>query len=292
MWTVQREKAVERIFTLEKLALDMLKEKERLDGVGSLRLSKGCRILGRFCDGLKKVNLSLVWYERAFEALLRIHLAGTAILLDEAMRPLYLNLRPESSDALTAQKARVLSAAPLLDRSREQVDFVKIARIVRAYTESATSTGTLFKDKKQFLDSGKAALGESNLNLEASIEALEKASNLITDSCPEEIDLEILALLRLAYLRNGDGENAGKTEQRLNQRKSLMESRDFLELAEYFRSDGRDYTWALEIAVHVMIPNEYSQRAQELLTELKTGGIRTMAHRMVRTKDDGQGGLN
>jgi hypothetical protein len=81
--------------------------------------------------------------------------------------------------------------------------------------------------------------------------------------------VDILALLQNAYLRNGDAEKAENAERRLDHKRSLIESRNFLELAKHFEADGLDYIWALEIAAHVKIENEFSHRAQERLMELQ-----------------------
>ena len=96
-----------------------------------------------------------------------------------------------------------------------------------------------------------------------------QASALIADDLLEDMDIDILAHLRTAYLRNGEAEKAEDAERRLDHKRSLIESRDFLELAKHFEADGRDYIWALQIAAHVKIENEFSMRAQERLIELR-----------------------
>lgn len=265
-WADYRERCIRHIGTLESLASRMLNRQESLGGVDRLLLARGSLLLARLQTEAER---ALVWFEHAFGALVSVGLFGAAILLDEEMQPLYMKQLPASVARFAAHKQRVLSAAQHLDRSREQVRFVGIARILRKYAEVAAPSSSEVKDKEDLFHAGKAAQAGAEADIVSAIQSLERAAELIADDLPQDIDVDILALLRSTYLRNGDAEKADAAERRLDHKRSLIESRDFLELARHFETAGSDFIWALEIAAQVKVENEFSLRAQERLNELR-----------------------
>jgi hypothetical protein len=282
-WATYRDDWREPFRTLESLASEMAAKRDGLGGVDQLVLARACMNIGGIYASSAQNETALSWYEKAFQAFVNVGLFGTAILLDTLMQPLYRDHSP-ADRRFEAQKERILAAAHRLDRAREQVDFAEIARILRGYTQVAIAATADLKDKQDLFHAGKAAMGGNQPDLPASIESLERAANLIVDGVSEDIDIEILEHLRSAYLRSGEAEKAEDAGRRLEQKRSLIESRDFLELAGYFEAAGGDYIWALDIAANVKIENSFSRRARERRSELledsqpsETGALRAVS---------------
>jgi len=83
--------------------------------------------------------------------------------------------------------------------------------------------------------SAEVLLKNEPVDVPGAIQALEDSRNLMDEGNPEDVDLEILQLLRSCYCRIGE---AAKTDEALETRQSVKQSRDFLRLASYYEEAG------------------------------------------------------
>jgi len=214
-------------------------------------------------EGARLYDQALRWLNACFDILESLSLFGTAILLDNDIRPLYEKAGDVAG--LETHKKRILEAAQRLDPMREKIPFSLISPILRRYAKVVFAESQHITTKRECLDRAKHALWREEPEIGPAIELLERARSLIDLHKPEDIDIDILGQLTVTYYRQGDPATAREVGEVLALVQSTIQSRDFLALAEHYKVTGGDYEWALKIAVEASPPNEYSIKAQATL---------------------------
>jgi hypothetical protein len=208
----------------------------------------------------KQYEQSLYWLNAAFDILVSLGLYGSAILLDNDIRPAYEAL--EDVAGLGTHRMRVMNAAQHLDPMREKVPFSRISPILRRYAQYIFSSSEQMATKQESLDQARHALGLEEPEIDSAIEILEKARSLIDRHNPVDEDVDILNHLLIGYYLRGGISKAREVDRLLSLVQSTIQGRDFLALAEHYKATGDDYLWALKIAAEASPENEYSIKAQ------------------------------
>jgi len=208
------------------------------------------------------------WFGTVFSVLTSLGLFGTAILLDNELRPAYERIG--DSAGLAVHKQRVIAAAQRLDPDREQINFSQIGSIIRHYTELLYSDSSQAKDKRECMKNAQRALSLPHPELESALSLLERGCGFIASDDYEYLDIDLLQLMIVVNYRKGDTDKAVETEKRLARIKSSIQSRDFFAIAEHYKATGADCVWALRIAASADPPNQYSALAT---AELSTLGV-------------------
>lgn len=244
---------------LYKIAEDYLKRLATLKVTARLVLHRATHTLGEIFFRSNNYPESLKWLNNSFDILTSLRLYGTAILLDTKLRRAYELAK--DSNGLDAHKKRIINAAQQIDPIREKVPWARISAILRQYTTLAFAESEYIKTKKLCLEQAYKALNIAEPEIESAINLLEKAQGYMDEDNPEDIDLDILAILQTAYYRQGMAVKAQTIGQSLDQIQSIIQARDFYNLAQYYKSTGGDHLWALRVASRVEVINEYSKKA-------------------------------
>ena len=123
-------------------------------------------------------------------------------------------------------------------------------------------------DKRECLKNAQRALSLAHPEIESASELLERGCGFIASDSFEYLDIDLLQLMAVVYYRKGDATKAAETEKKLAKTKSTIQSRDFLAIAEHYKSTGADYVWALRIASAADPSNPYSTLAKAELSAL------------------------
>jgi hypothetical protein len=251
------------VFTIASRKLD---EVSRIDATGKFILQRACKLIGDILShqeaaGTEETLNPLFWYGKCFDLLMSLGLPAQAILLDENMRPLYM--RTNDGLGLVTHHARLFQAARKLDARREKIPR-SVSRILKEGTElKAERQSEQAGTKREYRQSAAAHLSRDPADLESAVAELEKARRLIDRDHFDDIDAEILDDLRICYRRLGDEDRAAAAEEQQQTVDSTIQSRDFYLLFEHYRRTGGDCVWALEMAVNVEVPNQYSRQAAQ-----------------------------
>lgn len=244
-----------------------LNQVEILGSQDRLILYRAGHLLGKLlaerlitAEGERPYVQALYWLNAMFKLLESLSLYGTAILLDNDIRPVYEALGDVTG--LENHKKRILEAAQLLDPVREKVSFSLISPIIRRYAQVIFAESQHITTKRECLKQAQHALWREEPEIGSAIEILEHARSLIDLHNPEDVDINILGQLMIAYYRQDNPLKAGEVGQFFELVQSTVQSRDFLALAEHFEAVGGDYEWALKVAAEASPPNEYSIKAQ------------------------------
>lgn len=254
------EQYLERIAILSQTFLDRQSE---LIGLELAMLHRATESLGTYFTVLNQAVLALEWFNYTFDILTQLKLFGSAILLDRRMKPLF---ESGYTAGLAAHRNRIVQAAQHIDSKRERVSWDSIRRILNQYTSSTFANSQHVETKRQLLAQAKRALESRDPEIEPALGLLQQARTLVDRTNPEDIDIDVLATLQTALYRNDDALGARSAESELREVMSIVQSRDFLQLADYFRSIGGDYLWALQVASAAPVANPYSRRAMEELS--------------------------
>lgn len=203
------------------------------------------------------------WYGYLFRILESLGLYGAAILLDHEMRPVLEMLN--DTESLNQHKQRLLNAARLMDPSREKIPFPQISSILRSYASVLFDDTVTPTSKQDCIVQARHALGLSPPEIQSAATILEQGLIEINEHDPLPIDLEMSELALNVNAQLGLAERVSDLAQKVARMRDIMQSRDFLQLADYYRDSGGDYVWALQIACKVQYRNEYSQRAKAQL---------------------------
>ena len=207
---------------------------------------------------------ALEWLNTTFDILISLNLCGAAILLDNELRPVYEALG--DTFGMEKHRRRIIAAAQKLDPGEEKIPFALISPILRRYYIGAVfAESQHITEKRECLQAARRALRHDEPETGPAIELLERACRLIDRHNPEDIDAEILETLTIACYRHGNPIRAREAREELTWIQSVIQSRDFLAIAERCKADGEDCRWALVIAASASPPNEYSLRAQAAL---------------------------
>lgn len=260
VWKSRRQECVEEhIPRIQSLAEGYLIHFEKLGSNERSVLYKSTNLLGILFSEGKQHGVALRWLNHSFRILESLGLWGTAILLDNQFRNIYEATNDEAG--LETHKKRMIDAAQRIEPVREQVPWHKISTILRQYTSSNYSDSESIKTKKDILNQARKAMTSIEPEITSAILVLEKGQSLIDQQDPEDIDIDLLEKLVQAYYRNGETTKARVAEKDLQLIKDTVQARDFLLLADYYKSNGGDYGWALEIAASVGANNKYRLRA-------------------------------
>lgn len=259
-WANYRKQVFEEyIPQLHKLAELYWANFEKLSSTQRSVLYKSANLLGTLFSRDKQYQRAITWLNRSFDVLSSLGLFGTAILLDNEFRHIYETTNDD--DGLEIHKQRIIDAAQQIEPVREQVPWPRISAILRQYTSSSYSDSEQIKTKKDCFNQARKALSSKEPEITSAIAILEKGRNLIDTQNPENIDIDVLESLKLAYFRHDNSEKARAVEQELQLIQDIIQARDFMLLAAYYKSNGGDYIWALQIAASVRTKNEYSSQA-------------------------------
>jgi len=260
-WSKCVDRCSRRYFpALKQLAGEYLSRQEMLGTVERLALYRACRLLGSLLANAKMYDQALVWLNATFSLLESLQLFGEAILLDHIIRPVYEALG--DVNGLEEHRRRVIEAGQRLDPTREEIPFSLIGPILRRYAHLTFAESQHIQTKRECLERAQHALRSEEPEIDPAIELLERARTLMDSGDPEDIDLDILQQLRDAYYQKGDTAKAIEIEENLRMLRSVIQSRDFLALARYYKSIGGNYEWALEIAAKASPSNQYSEQAK------------------------------
>jgi hypothetical protein len=127
------------------------------------------------------------------------------------------------------------------------------------------------KEKEQSLEMSERALEQEGLP--RAIEILGHGRQMIDHESPEDVDVEILDHLRRLHHRAGQHDIAKECEQERDQIASLVQSRDYLALARRYIEKNWDAKGPLEMAISVLIPNQYSREAETLRQEIEQQAV-------------------
>lgn len=214
-------------------------------------------------------EVRLYWYNIAFDILETLGLYASAINLYEQMSTIYKRNSPKLDANYEVYKMRIVEAARKFDPLIENASYADFGWIIRDCTNVIFDPSEFEGSKREMLKNAQKAIDPQVGEIGEGITILRKAKNLIDRSNPEDIDVDILTKLRMALYQMGETEESGKIEQELRLIKSMIQSKDFLYVAEYLEKQGRDFIWALEIASKVSPPNKFSRRAKARLRELR-----------------------
>lgn len=213
----------------------------------------------------------LRWLNMTFDILESLGLYATAILLDEDIREQYK--KENDTIGLEKHQKRILSAAKRIDLNREDASFAKVGRVLKNYAKLIQSESKNITNKMECIQRASNVLHGDTPNLELAVEILKQGVSLINWEALEsleEADIEILQILKLAYQRIGSPDKAVEIDEKLRSVESVIQSRDFLILARYYKSIGSEYIWALRIATTVKISNQFSKEAADELSGIST----------------------
>lgn len=260
-WANDRKRVTEEyIPQLLRLAELYWANFEKLSSSERSVLNKSANLLGTLFSSVKQYSRALTWLNRSFDILSSLSLFGTAILLDGEFRRVFEATNDE--EKLEAHKQRIIDTAQKIEPEREQVPWPRISAIVREYTSLRYANLEHLNTKKECLNQARRALYGEEPEISSAIELLEKGRNLIDRQDLEDIDIDVLETLRVAYFRHDNSEQARTIEKELQTIKDIIQARDFLLLADYYKANGGDYVWALKIAASVRTKSEYSTKAR------------------------------
>lgn len=257
--------ATKHIPRLADLTSNLVIQLKSLPASERLILYKSTNLLGHLfqnfaSDEVYRRHDALRWYGYSFKILVSLGLYGMAILLDDKMAPIIVSTNNPNS--LESHKRRIIEAGQKIDPERERVPWDKIRRILRKYTGDVFADSTDVNTKKECLDRANKAMSSKDPEYVSAIQLLERVHHLIKKDDPEDVDIDLLEALQIAYFRNGNPESGNSIENELEEIKSIIQARDFLALAKYYESNSWDYLWALNLAIMVSIQNSYSEEAR------------------------------
>ena len=248
-----------------RLRLPSLTSTERI------ALIRACRTLAAFeilapADPGATARFRLKWLQTAFDLYESMNLFGHAIMLGESIRDQYRRLA--NSTGLEQQAKRILHAARRFDRTREATP-AGMSRIVIECEGMALPSSPHADTKQAAATDADSLLRNEPVDVTGAIQVLEDSRSLMNEENPEDVDLEVLQLLRSCYYRIGEAAKAEETDEALRMRESVKQSRDFLLLASHYEEAGEDYMWALKMAADANIENKFALEAKQRLFQLR-----------------------
>jgi hypothetical protein len=247
---------------------------EKLNYSQRLVYYRACNVVGRVYGPLQT---SIHWLEVAFGILESLGLYGSAVNLNSVLRAKYSQAGDIAGFTLHLQK--VVLALQKLDPLNDVVPDPKNLSTIMSDLglKSLFSQTEHIKTKEEIIESVEHVLACENPEYVDAITLLLKARNLHSSEQVDQLDLQVLALLRTIYYTTGDFVRAKEISGLLAQETSLMRCATLLELAMYFKRQGMQYQNLLKSATVVPIDCDCYRRATAELAAVSveewTGGV-------------------
>ncbi len=240
-------------------------KREQLTYMEKLAFYRGCVVGGQVVSSLEN---SIYWLETGFSILESLGLYGTALNLTPRLRERYQRL--SDPQKLVQFQTRLLLALQKFDPRNDVVPNANVLNSILndLGLKSPYAVTEHLKTKEEIVQTVELALTQEKPDYNQAIVLLVKASDLRLENLLEEIDLEVLTLLRSCYYKISDINRAKETSDLLTKEHALAQCCALFNLAMHFKSIGVLYRSLLISATISPIDSDCYRRATIELTSI------------------------